>query len=128
VRILIAEDQAAAARVLRMGLERAGHSVEIVHDGRSAVERLGTDAFDLLVTDVQMPGLSGVDLCRMLGRRAEAEALEIVVMTSSLEDAERDWRELHPRIAFMGKPISVRRLLAHIETLEHGSKGGEGTE
>ena len=62
--ILIAEDNPAMGMVLQFNLEQAGFEVTLARDGSQAAEEIGRRSFDLIITDYQMPGMSGAELCR----------------------------------------------------------------
>lgn len=68
--VVVAEDDPKQADLIRLYLEREGHRVDVVHDGRAALERARLESVQLLVLDVMMPVLDGLDVCRAL--RAES--------------------------------------------------------
>jgi len=78
--ILIAEDDPTTRYLLRSVLKAAGFSVEAVVDGRAALEKLREKNFDLVLTDIWMPRLNGLELMARL--RQEAIRPKVVVMTS----------------------------------------------
>ncbi|MGO4423578.1 response regulator, partial [Streptomyces sp. MCAF7] len=63
-RILVAEDDEKQARLIGIYLEREGNAVQTVHDGRSAIDRARTTRPDLIVLDVMLPQVDGLDVCR----------------------------------------------------------------
>src|SRR5687768_17787508 len=65
-RILIVEDDVKQAELIRMYLEREGHSPAVVHDGRAALEHARRKRPDLVVLDVMLPRVDGLDVCRIL--------------------------------------------------------------
>jgi len=67
-RVLLADDDAAAAKVLADVLRRAGFCVLVAHSGTQALRRLCAEPFDLLITDIVMPEMDGLDLLRWLRR------------------------------------------------------------
>ena len=78
-RILIAEDEADVREICALILKRAGYDPVAVEDGQQAVERARQESFDLLLTDIKMPRLSGLDACRAI--RSLNPDLPIVIMT-----------------------------------------------
>ena len=68
-RILLVEDEANMARTLTKNLERAGHTVEHAPHGEAALARLGQRLFDMVVTDLKMPVMDGMQLLRALNER-----------------------------------------------------------
>ncbi len=78
-RILVADDEEGLREFLSDALEDDGHRVVAAADGEEALRRLRAQGFDLVITDLKMPGLSGLDLLRRI--RAEQPETEVVVMT-----------------------------------------------
>jgi two-component system response regulator RegX3 len=128
--ILVVEDEEALADTIRYGLEREGYEVSVVTDGRAALERFRADRPALVILDLMLPELSGLDVCRAI--RAESD-VPIVIVTA--KDAEAD------KVAglelgaddYVTKPFSVRELVsrvrAHLRRAEmSGSRAGsDGT-
>ncbi len=113
--ILLVEDDSSVARILQMTIERQGHSVEWAANGRDALEVLERLWPDVLITDINMPHLSGRDLCLHIREHYPERSLKVVVMTSMTEREERAWVKDFDDIVFMEKPLSPRQLLALIE-------------
>jgi two-component system, OmpR family, response regulator len=86
--ILVAEDEKAMANILKRGLEEQGHAVSIASDGLSALATAKNEHFDLILLDVMMPGLSGVEVARRL---REAPRLTPVLMLTA-RDCQRSRR------------------------------------
>jgi DNA-binding response OmpR family regulator len=83
-RILVAEDDRKQADLICRYLEREGYAVAVVHDGRAAIEAARQRRPDLLVLDVMMPRVDGLDVCRVL--RAESDVPIIMLTALSTED------------------------------------------
>jgi len=111
-RILVVEDEEALADTVRYNLEREGYSVTIAPDGRRALERFRSEAPALVILDLMLPELSGLDVCRAI--RAESD-VPIIMVTA--KDAEAD------KVAglelgaddYVTKPFEMMELLARIE-------------
>jgi two-component system response regulator RegX3 len=126
--ILVVEDEEALADTIRYGLEREGYEVSIAPDGRAALERCRADRPALVILDLMLPELSGLDVCRTI--RAESD-VPIVIVTA--KDAEAD------KVAglelgaddYVTKPFSVRELVsrvrAHLRRVEMGGGGAAGS-
>jgi len=89
--ILAVEDSLTARELERDILEAAGYEVEVAVDGLDALEKLRRKRFDLIVTDIQMPGLDGFELIQRLRQSEEHKEVPIVVVTTreSEEDKKR---------------------------------------
>src|SRR3954467_15689218 len=83
-RILIADDDPKHAQLLRLYLEREGHQVLTVGDGRAALEQARARRPDLVILDVMMPLVDGLDVCRIL--RAESSIAILLVTARSSEN------------------------------------------
>ena len=123
-RILIAEDDPKQAQLIRVYLEREGHSVVVVHDGRAALEQTRGRAPDLLVLDVMMPRVDGLDVCRIL--RAESKVPILLLTARTTEDDLLLGLDLGAD-DYMTKPYSPRELAARVRALlrRAGSAGGD---
>lgn len=100
--------------MLRRYLRAEGHEASVVHDGRSALELARRDPPDLLVLDVMMPGLDGLNVCRML--RQDSDLLVLMLTARSTEDDLLLGLELGAD-DYLTKPYSPRELMARVRTL-----------
>jgi CheY-like chemotaxis protein len=115
-RILIAEDNRVMSDVLKFNLQRSGYSVETVPNGRTALERLEREQFDLLMSDYQMPEVNGEELCRAARHcRPNREIPIIMVSAKGFElDVEGLTRELRLS-AILYKPFSPRQVVETVQ-------------
>lgn len=113
-RILIVDDHAPVIRVLKLGIEDAGYEVDTASNGAECLAKLCQYRPDFLVTDIDMPRMSGKELCQAIEEQFPDRAFPIVVLTSRTEMEHRDWTRAIDNLTFMEKPVSVRRLLSHI--------------
>jgi len=114
-RILIAEDDDSMRGFLARALRRAGHEVEAAEDGLSAESAIGREEFDLLIADIVMPGLDGVELAR----RAclERPALRVMFITGFAAVALQT-RQSQPReTRILSKPFHLRELVDQVEEM-----------
>ncbi len=113
-RILVAEDDPKQAHLIQVYLEREGHSVLVVNDGRRALEQSRSRKPDLLVLDVMMPGVDGFDVCRIL--RAESDMPILLLTARSTEDDKLLGLDLGAD-DYVTKPFSPRELAARVRAL-----------
>ncbi|MCP4084649.1 MAG: response regulator transcription factor [Actinomycetia bacterium] len=113
-RILVAEDDERQARVLQAYLEREGHHVVTVGDGRAALDEARRLTPDLVVLDVMMPRVDGLDVCRVL--RADSDLPIIMVTARSTEDDLLLGLDLGAD-DYITKPYSPRELTTRIRTV-----------
>jgi DNA-binding response OmpR family regulator len=114
-RVLVAEDNVKQAALLRAYLEREGHAVVVVHDGRQAVEEVRRGAPDLLLLDVMLPRLDGRGVLRAL----RADGVEVPVIVLSALSTERDQLLGFDLGAddYVVKPYSPRQVMARVRAL-----------
>ncbi|GAA4786700.1 response regulator transcription factor [Streptomyces sanyensis] len=112
--VLVAEDDIKQAAIIGRYLEHEGHVPRLVHDGSAALEEVRRQPPDLLVLDVMMPVVDGLDVCRILRRESELPVL-MLTARSTEEDLLRGL-DLGAD-EYMTKPYSPRELMARIRSL-----------
>jgi two-component system response regulator RegX3 len=113
-RILLVEDEPAIADAIEYALEAEGFGVDVAGDGNLALRRATTEPYDLLVLDLMLPGLSGLEICR---RVRDESAVPILMLTA--KDTEVD-RVLGLEVGaddYVTKPFSVPELVARVRAL-----------
>ena len=122
MKILLAEDNDVNQRVAVRILERAGHRVEVARSGREAIAMLQEAAFDLVLMDVQMPDLDGLQATAHIRRmeRISGKRLPIVAMTAQAGDSDRQRCLKAGMDAYVSKPIRGSELMDLIETVVPG--------
>ncbi|HZR98841.1 MAG TPA: ATP-binding protein [Chloroflexota bacterium] len=114
-RILLIEDEAPAAEVLSLMLEAAGYVVEMAVDGASGLARIEAGGVELVVLDVMLPGLDGLELCRRV-RAAEGEVyLPIIMLTALSSDKQRQEGFAAGADDYVTKPVDFNELLARVQ-------------
>lgn len=88
IRILIAEDDPAVATMLEMTFALEGYTTELVTDGAAAVDRLSGAPVDVVVLDVMMPGVDGLEVLRRLRGDAAWDGTRVIVSTALASDAD----------------------------------------
>ena len=124
-RILVADDDPKHAQLIRLYLEREGHQVLTVGDGRAALEQARARRPDLVVLDVMMPLVDGLDVCRIL--RAESDVAIVMVTARSAENDMLLGLDIGAD-DYLSKPVSPRELTARIRALLRRTRGGEPAE
>ena len=112
--IILAEDQAPTARIMRMALEKAGYKVTVTHNGQDALEAALASAPDVLITDIEMPVMTGKELCHALEEQVPDRAYPIYVCTSVTDMEHREWTKQISNLYFLEKPVSIKKLTAEL--------------
>jgi DNA-binding response OmpR family regulator len=110
-RIVLVEDDEGISETLRFNLEAAGHHVQVARDGVSGLRLARTGAPDLVLLDLMLPGMDGIEVCRQLRRSGTTP---VIMLTA--RDAEVD-RVLGLELGaddYITKPFSIREVLARI--------------
>jgi DNA-binding response OmpR family regulator len=113
-RILVADDDPKHAQLIRLYLEREGHQVMTVGDGRAALEQARARRPDLVLLDVMMPLVDGLDVCRIL--RAESNVAILLVTARSSENDMLLGLDIGAD-DYLSKPVSPRELTARVRAL-----------
>jgi len=124
-RILLVEDNVVNQRVASGLLTRRGHQVTVVQNGREAMERLDEEAFDLVLMDLQMPVMGGIEatVAIRLRERATGGRIRIVAMTAHAMSTDRERCLAAGMDGYLSKPIDPKALFS---TVEQGGDGGLG--
>ena len=115
--VLVVEDSPTQARLLRLILEAEGFTVDVATDGPAALARLAAAPFDLVVSDVLMPGVSGFDLCRQV--KADPALCDIpVVLVTMLREPQEIVQALEVGAdSFIRKPYEPEALVGRLRSL-----------
>ncbi|MFO0611633.1 MAG: response regulator [Polyangiaceae bacterium] len=115
--VLVAEDDPANRYVQRTLLQRAGHAVTVVENGKRAVAAAEEQRFDVILMDVQMPEMDGLTATRQIRAReaGTGERVPIVALTAQAIDGDRSDCLAAGMDAYLAKPIDAERLLATLE-------------
>jgi DNA-binding response OmpR family regulator len=109
-RVLIVEDDASLRRLLEMRLSVDGYETRIAADGVAALAQLRTWIPDVVVTDVMMPRLSGLSLCRAMRADARTAATPIILLTARCFDEDIQAAVELGGVTFMNKPFDAHAL------------------
>ena len=110
-RILVVEDEESLADSVRYNLEREGYAVSVATDGRRALERFRADGPALVILDLMLPEVSGLDLCRMM--RAESD-VPIIMVTAKDSEADKVTGLELGADDYVTKPFSMRELVSRV--------------
>jgi two-component system, OmpR family, alkaline phosphatase synthesis response regulator PhoP len=127
-KILVVDDDEKTAELIRLYLEKDRYRVLVAHDGYHALELARRKQPDLVVLDLMLPGLDGLDLCRIL--RAESNLPIIMVTARSTEDDKLAGLDLGAD-DYLTKPFSPRELIARVRAVlrrADDESGGQAAE
>lgn len=123
-RILVIDDQEPIRRIVRRALEHNGHEVYDASDGEIGMEILESQSFDLVVTDIFMPGQDGIVTLRQIRKRFPA--LKVIVISggdsTGLMDLRQD-AELLGAVSTLQKPFNAREIMDKVRDALAGKEG-----
>ena len=116
-KILIVEDELDLVKLLRYNLEKEGFKVTHTTDGSVALAEIRRDLPDLLILDLMLPGVDGLEVCRQLRRHERYVVLPILMLTARGEEADRVVGLEIGADDYVTKPFSMRELIARVRAL-----------
>ncbi|NLM84953.1 MAG: response regulator transcription factor [Clostridiales bacterium] len=114
MKILVVDDEQLLVKGIKFNLETEGYQVETAFDGEEAVERARTGNFDLIILDVMMPKLSGLEACM---RIREFSTVPIIMLTARSEDVDKILGFEYGADDYVTKPFNIIELKARIRAL-----------
>jgi signal transduction histidine kinase/CheY-like chemotaxis protein len=114
-RLLLAEDNLVNQKVVLAILRRKGYQIDVANDGREALAKLETGHYDLVLMDVQMPVLDGLEATRAIRRDTRWDKLSIIAMTAHAMNGDRERCLQAGMNAYISKPVQPAHLIATIE-------------
>ncbi|MPT36792.1 MULTISPECIES: response regulator transcription factor [Flavobacterium] len=116
MRIVLAEDNDILRKSLSFFLESKGYEVDQFSDGKEALEAIETNNYDLVLTDINMPGSSGMEITQYIRQRIQSDIPVIILTSSGVEQTELDSFDIGAN-EFIAKPVSPAVLLVRINKL-----------
>ena len=114
IRILIVEDEKPIAELIRMSLRKAGYICTCAADGAAAADLLESNAYDLILLDVMLPKLDGIEVCQ---RIREKSSVPIIMLTAKGDDMDKILGLEYGADDYMTKPFNILEVKARIKTI-----------
>lgn len=114
-KILIVEDEKKMAQFLMMELEHEGYEVQVVYNGREAMELIQSDTFDVILLDIMLPGINGMEVCRRVRQFSE---VPIIMVTAKADVTDRVMGLDTGANDYLTKPFAIEELLARIRAIQ----------
>jgi DNA-binding response OmpR family regulator len=128
-RILVVDDEPEAVDLLEFNLKQAGYNVLTAHDGAEALQKARTTLPSLVVLDLMLPEVDGLEVCKMLRRDPATTAIPIIMLTARASEIDRVLGLEIGAEDYVTKPFSPRELVLRVKkVLERGRAAGEPSE
>jgi phosphate regulon transcriptional regulator PhoB len=115
--ILVVEDEPDIADLVKYHLEKAGLPARVVGDGKQALELIVRDQPDLVVLDLMLPGMDGLELCRRLRGSPATRGIPLIMLTAKAEEVDRIVGLEMGADDYIPKPFSPRELVARVKAV-----------
>lgn len=116
-KIVLVDDEASIRELVRFNLEKAGYRVQEAADGNEAINIIRQTKPNLVILDLMLPGLDGLDVCRLVKGNRETAAIPIIMLTAKTEEIDKIIGLELGADDYMTKPFSPRELLARIKAV-----------
>jgi CheY-like chemotaxis protein len=121
---LVVDDEPEVAEVVADILGASGHTAVVVASGQSAVERVGTERFDLVFTDLAMPGMTGWQVARAV--KARAPEVRVVLMSGFGVEVAPDELQANGVDLVLAKPLQIRDVMTAVSAIVRARGQGDG--
>jgi two-component system alkaline phosphatase synthesis response regulator PhoP len=115
--ILVVEDEKNIAELITYNLERDGHRVKVATDGKKALEVIEREMPDLVILDLMLPKIDGLEVLRQIRSNPKAVLLPVIVLTAKTQEADRVVGLELGADDYVTKPFSMRELLARVKAV-----------
>ena len=117
MKILVVEDEKNIVRVITYNLEREGYQVIAVRDGEEALEKARKELPDLILLDLMLPKMDGLEVCRQLKASAKTSRIPIIMVTAKTQETDRVVGLEMGADDYIPKPFSPRELVARVKAV-----------
>ncbi len=116
-KILVVDDSPTERQVLTEILTREGYQVITAQDGNEGIAKSQSEAPDLILMDVVMPGVNGYQATRMIMKNDATSRIPVIICSTKGQETDKIWGLRQGASAYLTKPINARQLLAKIASL-----------
>jgi phosphate regulon transcriptional regulator PhoB len=115
--ILVVDDEKDIVEMIAYNLEKEGFAVTKAYDGNEALEIVRTKKPDLIILDLMLPGIQGLDVCRMVRTRHGKGAIPIIMLTAKSDDLDKILGLEMGADDYITKPFNIRELIARVRAV-----------
>lgn len=116
-KILIIEDEEYIQELLQYNLERNGYEIQIEGDGKAGMEKALSGEFDLILLDLMLPNVNGIEICQAIRRNKITLNTPVIMLTAKAEELDKVLGLEIGADDFVTKPFSIRELVARVKAL-----------
>jgi len=116
-KILVIEDEKDIQELLQLYLKRDGYEVHIARDGETGLRKASQERYDLILLDLMLPQVDGLEICRSLRSRPQTADIPIIMITAKVEESDRIVGLEMGADDYITKPFSPREVLARVKAI-----------
>ncbi|MTI66492.1 MAG: response regulator transcription factor [Firmicutes bacterium] len=116
-KILVVDDEEHIVELIKFNLENGGYEVVIAYDGNEAVEKATKEKPNLVILDLMLPGIDGIEVCRKIKMNNDTKDIPIIMLTAKGEETDKVLGLEIGADDYITKPFSVRELMARIKAV-----------
>lgn len=113
-RVLAVEDDPDIGHLMRLALPRSLMDATVITSGEEALTRLTTEAYDLILLDIALPGMSGLEMCRRLKADEKLKRIPVIFVSGQASQENKEAAQRLGAVDFIAKPFQVMHLLSRI--------------
>lgn len=115
--ILVVDDETDIAELVSYNLKKEGFLIDLAHDGEEALRKVRDNKYDLLILDLMLPGIQGIELCRIIRNNPKSSAIPIIMLTAKSEELDKILGLEMGADDYITKPFSTRELTARVRAI-----------
>ena len=113
--VLIVDDLKAQLNLISSYLAEEGFIVTTADNGNEALAKISTQTFDLVITDLVMPEMSGLEFCRKLKKNPETAKIPVIACTTKNRDMDKKWAKKQGVVAYLVKPFTKEEMITTVK-------------
>ncbi|MDI6801137.1 MAG: response regulator transcription factor [Thermodesulfovibrionales bacterium] len=115
--ILVIDDEADIAKLVIYNLKKEGFSVDSAYDGETALKKIRNNKYDLVILDLMLPGIHGLDLCKIIRNNPATSHMPVIMLTAKGEEVDKILGLEIGADDYITKPFSPRELVARVKAV-----------
>ena len=127
-RILLVDDEPDILRLLSYNLKKRGYQTDEVRDGEEALRRVREHSYQLIILDLMLPGLSGMEICCILKQNPKTSSVPVIMLTARSEEMDKVAGLESGAEDYITKPFGVREFLARVKTALRRAEGTKAVD
>ena len=116
-KILVVDDEKDIGELLVYSLQQEGCDVDVIQDGQQVLGRLQAKTYDLVILDLMLPGMSGIEICRQIKKYPELESLPVIMLTAKSTETDKIVGLEMGADDYITKPFSPREVVARVKAV-----------